>query len=98
MCLASSAMWICMIRASSGWWPPGPPSERSTLFCTWSIGSSPARTPTKKPYGASRAASGRIGASALKTRGAPATSTPERFTNSWNIWVWWHSSVASWVT
>ena len=52
----------------------------------------------KKPYGASRAASGRIGASQRKIRGAPATSTPERFTNSWNICVWWHSSVASWVT
>ena len=27
----------------------------------------------------------------------PGTSWPERFTNSWNIWVWWHSSVASCV-
>jgi hypothetical protein len=66
-------------------------------FCTWSIGSSPARTPMKKPTGSRRAASGRNGPRNLNSRGAPATSTPERFTNSWNIWVWWHSSVASCV-
>ncbi|SHV21942.1 Uncharacterised protein [Mycobacteroides abscessus subsp. abscessus] len=26
----------------------------------------------------------------------PGTSSPMRFTSSWNIWMWLHSSVISW--
>jgi uncharacterized protein involved in exopolysaccharide biosynthesis len=43
------------------------------------------------------AASGRSGATLMNQRGPPVTGWPIRFTASWNIWVWWHSSVASCV-
>ena len=91
---ASSATWICMIRRISGCCGDEP---RSTAFCMWSIGSSPASTPAKKAALKGIAARGSTGASSRNIRGPPGTSMPERFTNSWNIWVWWHSSVASWV-
>jgi len=53
--------------------------------------------PRKKSSGSQRPASESQGDNFLKYQGPPGTSTPTRFTNSWNIWVWWVSSVTSCV-
>ena len=78
------------VTASGIWWP-----ERRISFCVWSIGSSPASTPMKKTDGRN-APSDQKSQLALKSFRIPGTSTPMRFTASWNIWMWLHSSVISW--
>ena len=51
----------------------------------------------KKPTGVREANHGMIGETRRIQRGNPGTSAPMMLTPCWNIWVWWHSSVASWV-
>ncbi|SHS94250.1 Uncharacterised protein [Mycobacteroides abscessus subsp. abscessus] len=93
MCRASSATWISMTRRMIGCRLS---PSRSTFFWVWSMGSSPASTPMKKVSGATVEASGMNGDSQRSRRGIPGTSTPRRFTISWNIRVWLHSSMDSW--
>ena len=64
----------------------------------WSIGSSPPSTMVKKNSGNALAKIGTMPLIGRTQPRIPGTSTPARLTNSWNIWVWWVSSVASWVT
>ena len=94
MCRASSATWMAITFAMIGC--SSLPS-RSTSFWVWSMGSSPASTPKKNGIGSGPGTRGISGDSQRSSRGMPGTSTPIRLTISWNIRVWLHSSIASWV-
>ena len=69
---------------------------RSTVRCTWSIGSSPPSTKTKNCAGNRRAIPMTRRAPSFMSHVKPGTSRPERLTNSWNISEWWASSMTSW--
>ena len=61
------------------------------------MGSSPASTPTKNSSGSTVPASGSSADPRRMTGPMPGTSIPIRFTISWNMRVWLHSSMTSWV-